>query len=130
VPGAAAAGPLFETPASLCEGNGICVVATAESLSGVGSIAHDTFATFVKNVPGGDAGPVWKTIVNVAEVPDVIVASTQLTFPLTAPDAGMVHVKGVPIVWFSETNDIPLGTPSVRVAFGASSGPLLVTVTV
>src|SRR5471032_2250833 len=70
LPGAADAGPFFETPASLCEGNGTWVVAANESFSGSGSIEHDTFATLVKKVPGGDAGSVWKTIVNVAEVPD------------------------------------------------------------
>jgi hypothetical protein len=52
VPGPAAAGPIFETPASLSEGNDIWVVAVAESFSLSGSIAVDTFATFVKKVPG------------------------------------------------------------------------------
>jgi hypothetical protein len=62
-----------------------------------------------------------------AELPALIVASTQLTAP-PRPTAGLVHVKAGPLVWVSETNVIPLGTESESVAFGAGSGPALVTV--
>ena len=74
-------------------------MAVAESFSEFGSIGSDTFAIFVKKVPGGEAGSVWKTIVNVAEVPDVrVVASEQLTVPVTAPGAGSMHENAGPLV--------------------------------
>ncbi len=67
------------------------------------------------------------TIVKTAELPGGHHREHTIDASADGAGCGLVHVNGVPLVWFSETNVIPLGTLSVSAAFGASSGPLLNT---
>lgn len=111
-------------------GAGVKVTATALSFSlfGSGVVADDTVAKFVKSVPGGVAGSMWKTNVKSALKPAASSAPVHDTLPV--PPAGGVKQRNAgPLFCMVETKVIPGGMLSVSVTSAESSGPVLVTLT-
>jgi len=103
------------------------VVAVPVLLPGLGSgVVEPAVAEFVITVPFGTPGPTKTTSVNTL-LPGANEGLVQLTVPVP-PTAGVVHVHPAGVA--SETNVVPAGRVSVRVAAAALLGPALVAVIV
>jgi methenyltetrahydromethanopterin cyclohydrolase len=101
------------------------VTAVAELFAGTGSaVVDDSVAVFVMTVPELSDGSVCTTIVKKSAVTPKL-AFEHVIVPV-APTAGVVHVHG-PVV-DSDTNVVPAGSVSVKLALAALLGPLFVSV--
>lgn len=97
--------------------------ATPESFSGLlSAVAAVAVAMFTKTVPLGAAAGILKTAVKFDDCPAIRDAIVQVTVP---PDAGggVEQPNNGPLFCVNETNVIPAGIGSVRVAVTESSGP-------
>ena len=104
-------------------------VALAVLFAGVGSdVGELADAVLVIVAPLATFALTFTTTVKAAPAPAGSELMPQLTVP-PDPTAGLVHVKGEPVFWTSETNVVPAGSVSVRVAFWASDGPPLLRLT-
>src|SRR3954465_5581786 len=101
------------------------VVDAAEPLfSSFGSVGSLTLATFVIMVPSLVFAATWTTSVKRASPPAGKLLLAQLTVP---PELGWGVVQLQPAGEVNETNVVPAGMPSFRVALPAASGPSLNT---
>src|SRR5437762_585061 len=84
------------TETSPMGGGGVLVTAVLVLFSVLKSNGELTVAVLTNDVPGGVAGGMWKTMVKVAVLPEVMLAAVQLTVPLVAPAPGSVQLKPAP----------------------------------
>jgi hypothetical protein len=105
----------------------IVVDSDAVSLGAFGStVAVDTVAVLVINVPGMTVGSTWTTMVNDAVAPAASEVYVTVTSP-PAPIGGDVMTPAGPAVCDAETKVVLLGTGSTTSTDDASDGPPLVT---
>lgn len=97
------------------------VFAVAELLAGFESLDKPlTVAVLVIVAPG--AALTFTTRVIATDPPDPSAPSEQVTVPVP-PGGGVLQLPGLN----SDTNVVPVGTPSVKVTPASASGPLFVT---
>src|SRR4051794_5393481 len=121
--GAAVEGPFLVTLTS-ASFDGVEVTAVDASFSGFGAVAQLMVAGLGKKVEGGVAGAMCTVRVKSALLPDVMVATVQVTEPLL-PAPGSLQLNVGPLFCASETNVMPAGRASLSVAMAESSGPRL-----